>query len=123
MPKYITRQQKEQIQQEAIADFFGGITKPEAIEIFKILAILAQFPGATPPEPLAGCEVKWSSVLSVGDTLSQQRFTVQAIYKNMTFIYTARGDRVIQLPDSSFLNLESWDYQALLLSNRVLANL
>jgi hypothetical protein len=128
MPKkYFTRQQKEQAQQTAIAtaqsEFFGGITKQEAIDIFKVLAVLVQFPGAEPPEPLTGCEVKWTSVMSVGNTLDKQRFTVQAIYKNMTFIYTALGDRVIQLPDSSFLNLESWDYQALLLSNRVLSNL
>lgn len=127
MTKYITRQQKRQAQQEAIAaaqsEFFGGISKHEAIDIFKVLAVLAQFPGATPPEPLTGCEVTWSSTLKVGDTLDKQRFTVQAIYKNMTFIYTALGDRVIQLPDSSFLNIESWDYQALLLKNWFLENL
>lgn len=128
MPKrYFTRQKKEQAQQTAIAaaqsEFFGGISKQEAIDIFKVLAVLVQFPGAEPPEPLTGCVVKWTSVMSVGDTLDKQHFSIQVAYKNVTFIYTALGDRVIQLPDSSFLNMESWDYQALLLSNRVLANL
>jgi hypothetical protein len=56
-----TRQQIEQERQQAIAlaqsQFFGGITKEEAIEVFKVLAVLAQFPGATPPEPLQGCNV------------------------------------------------------------------
>ena len=112
-----TRQQIEQERQQAIAlaqsQFFGGITKEEAIEVFKVLAVLAQFPGATPPEPLQGCNVVWTSTLKVGDSLDKQVFDVQVDYKGRRFFYTSRQNRTIQLPDNTFMALESWDYQAL----------
>jgi len=116
---------KQQIEEErqavisqAVAQFFGGVTKQEAHEVFKTLAVLVQFPGATPPEPLNGCEVWWTSTLRVGDTLDKQVFGVTSIYKGLTFEYTVNRDRIIQLPDSTFLNFESWDYQELLIKNR-----
>jgi hypothetical protein len=119
-----TKQQKEAEKQQAIAaaqeKFFGGITKQEAIEIFKALAVLAQFPGANPPEPLSGCEVTWTSTMKVGDSLDRQVFDIQVRYKGLMFMYMGNHIRGIQLPNSSFINLESWDYQALLLTNRVL---
>ncbi len=121
----MSRRNKQQIEEEkqavisqAIAQFFGGVTKQEAYEVFKTLAVLVQFPGATPPEPLNGCEVSWTSTLRVGDTLDKQVFGVTAIYRGLTFQYTADRNRVIQLPDSTFLNFESWDYQELLIKNR-----
>jgi len=121
----MARGKKQQIEEEkqaaisqAVANFLGGITKQEAHEVFKTLAVLAQFPGATPPEPLNGCEVWWTSTLRVGDTLDRQVFGVTAIYKGLTFDYTVNRDRVIQLPDSTFLNFESWHYQELLIRNR-----
>jgi len=116
---------KQQIEEErqavisqAVAQFFGGVTKQEAHEVFKTLAVLVQFPGATLPEPLNGCEVWWTSTLRVGDTLDKQVFGVTSIYKGLTFEYTVNRDRIIQLPDSTFLNFESWDYQELLIKNR-----
>lgn len=120
----MTRRTKKQIEkQEVIAiaqeQFFGEITKQEAMDVFKTLAVLVQFPGAIPPEPLLGCDVIWTSTLKVGDSLDKQRFNVEVIYKQRRFIYTSLGDRVIQLPDSTFMNLESWDYQANLVANRV----
>ena len=121
MPRRKTQAKEEEKQaaiSQAIAHFFGGITKPEAHEVFKTLAVLVQFPGATPPEPLNGCKVWWTSTLRVGDMLDKQVFGVTAIYKGLTFEYTVNRDRVIQLPDSTFLNFESWNYQELLIKNR-----
>lgn len=119
-----TKQQKEAEKQQAIAaaheKFFGGITKEEALEIFKALALLAQFPGAKPPEPINGCKVIWESTMKVGDSLDKQVFSVQVSYKGLMFIYTANKERAIQLPNSTFMNMDSWDYQELLLTNRVL---
>lgn len=119
-----TKQQKEAEKQQAIAaaqeKFFGGITKEEALEIFKALALLAQFPGAKPPEPINRCEVIWQSTMKVGDSLDKQVFSVQVSYKGLMFIYTFNKERAIQLPDSGFMNMDSWDYQELLLTNRVL---
>ncbi len=121
----MAQRKKQQIEEErqavisqAVAQFFGWVTKQEAHEVFKTLAVLVQFPGATPPEPLNGCEVWWTSTLRVGDTLDKQVFGVTAIYRGLTFQYTANRDRVIQLPDSTFLNFEIWDYQELLIKNR-----
>lgn len=118
-----TKRDSEREWEEAIAhaqtQFFGGVTKAEAIEVFKVLSVLAQFPGANPPEPLIGHEVIWSSTLRVGDSLAKQVFNVEVVYKGLLFVLTAQGDRGIQLPDSSFTTLESWDYQALRIANRI----
>jgi hypothetical protein len=111
-------EEKQAVISQAVANFFGGITKSESHEVFKTLAVLVQFPGATPPEPLNGCKVWWTSTLRVGDTLDKQVFGVTTIYKGLTFEYTVNRDRVIHLPDSTFLNFESWDYQELLIKNR-----
>src|SRR5919202_697954 len=111
-------EEKQFVISQAVSQFFGGVTKQEAHEVFKTLAVLAQFPGATPPEPLNGCEVCWTSTMRVGDALDKQVFGVTAIYKGITFEYTVNRDRVMQLPDSTFLNFESWDYQELLIKNR-----
>lgn len=77
----LTKIQKQQIKAAAISDaqvnYFGGVSKTTAEDVFKILAIIAQFPGATPPEPLLGCHVVWSSQLLVGESLATQRFSVQ----------------------------------------------
>lgn len=117
----ITKQQKERQRQEAIslaqAKFFGGITKEEAGQVFKTLAVLAQFPGANPPEPLTDCEVVWTSVMRVGDSKDKQVFDVKVVYKGLLFHYTTTGEKGIQLPDSTFMTFESWDYQALLIAN------
>ncbi|ACK74058.1 hypothetical protein PCC7424_5488 (plasmid) [Gloeothece citriformis PCC 7424] len=118
----VNKAQKKIEKQEAIikaqSEFFGGISKQEAWDIFKILAVLSQFPGAIPPEPLLGCEVIWISTLKVGDSLDRQKFNVEVVYKEMKFIYTSLGDRVMQLPDGSFMNLESWDIRANLIADR-----
>jgi hypothetical protein len=111
-------EERQAVISQAVAQFFGGITKQEAHEIFKTLAVLVQFPGATPPEPLNGCDVWWTSTMRVGDALDKQIFGVTAIYKGLTFEYTVNRDRVIHLPDSSFMNFESWDYQELLIKSR-----
>lgn len=111
-------EEKQAVISQAVTQFFGGVTKQEAHEVFKTLAILAQFPGATPPEPLNGCEVWWTSTMRVGDALDKQVFCVTTIYKGLTFEYTVNRDRVIQLADSTFMNYESWDYQELLIKNR-----
>lgn len=120
--KKTSRQQKESERQKAIAtaiaEFFGGITKEEALQVFKTLAVLAQFPGANPPEPLEGCDVVWTSVMHVGDSKEKQAFDVQVLYKKLLFHYTKTGERGIQLPDSTFMAFESWDYQALLIATR-----
>ena len=55
------KQLKEAEIAQEISRFFGEVTNQEACEIFRILAILAQFPGATPPEPLNGYEIYWTS--------------------------------------------------------------
>jgi hypothetical protein len=111
-------EERQAVISQAVAQFFGGVTKQEAHEVFKTLAVLAQFPGAAPPEPLNGCEVWWTSTMRVGDALDKQVFGVTAIYKGITFEYTTNRDRVMQLPDSTFLNFESWDYQELLIKSR-----
>jgi hypothetical protein len=116
--KKAIQEQKEAIIFEAINRFFGGITKKEAHDVFKTLAVLSQFPGAAPPEPLNGCEIWWTSTMKVGDALDKQIFSVTAIYKDVKFEYTANRDRVMQLPDSTFMNFESWSYQELLIRNR-----
>jgi hypothetical protein len=110
--------EKQAAIQQAVERFFGGVTKEEAHEVFRTLAVLAQFPGAVPPEPLNGCEIHWTSTLKIGDTLDKQIFGVTAIYKGLTFEYTANRNRVMQLPDGTFMNFEAWDYQELLLTNR-----
>lgn len=120
--KYIKQDKLEQ--QQAIAqaqsEFFGEITKPEAIDVFKTLAILVQFPGANPPELLTDHEVIWTSTMKVGDSLNRQVFSVMVIYKGLSFIYTANRDRTIQLRDGTFINFDTWDYWDLLIANRVL---
>jgi hypothetical protein len=55
----------------------------------------------------------WTSILKVGDSLDKQVFDVQVDYKGRRFFYTSRQNRTIQLPDNTFMALESWDYQAL----------
>ena len=111
--------QKEAVISQAIAQFFGGITKQEAIEVFNTLAILVQFPGTTTLEPLIGCEVTWTSTIKLSETLDKQLFTVvTVIYKGLTFSYSTNRDKIIQLPDSSFLPFESWNYHELLIRNR-----
>lgn len=112
------RQRKEAEIAQEVDRFFGGVTNQEACEIFRILAILAQFPGATPPEPLTGYEIYWTSTMKVGDTLDKQLFDVSVIYKGLRFEYTASRQRVMQLPDSTLMNYESWSYQELLIRNR-----
>jgi hypothetical protein len=114
----IQREREEAIT-SAVCEYFGGITKGEAIEVFKVLSLLAQFPGAKPPEPLTGHDIIWSSCLRVGDTLDKQTFQVEVTYKGSRFILSANGDRGLQLPDSSFIPLENWDYQAARVAERV----
>lgn len=118
----ITKQEKERQRQQAIrqaqAEFFGGVTQEEARQVFKTLAVLAQFPGAEPPEPLEGCNVIWTSVMHVGDSKDKQVFDVEVNYKGLIFHYTKTGEKGIQLPDSTFMAFESWDYQALLIANK-----
>lgn len=114
----------QQEQKEAIIaaqnKYFGEITKGEAIEIFKVLSVLAQFPGAKPPEPLTDHDVIWSSTLRVGDSVNKQMFSVQVMYKGVIFFLSANGDRGLQLPDSSFISLENWDFHAMRLVNSAL---
>jgi hypothetical protein len=117
--KKAKQSQLEQAIAQAQSEFFGGITKEEALEVFKTLAVLKQFPGANPPEPLNGCYVHWTSTLEVGDTLDKQTFNVRAIYKGLTFDYTKTGERAMQLPDCTYIAFESWDYQALRIANIV----
>ncbi|MCH2246558.1 MAG: hypothetical protein MK111_18330 [Crocosphaera sp.] len=120
------QQRQKELQQDLIAksqaEFFGYITKEEATKIFGILSVLSQFPGSAPPEPLTNCDITWTSTMKVGDSLDTQKFTVQAIYKDMTFIYTPSGSQTIHLPDSSFMNMMAWDYHAMLIANRILEN-
>ncbi|MFM6519948.1 MAG: hypothetical protein ACKPIC_26535, partial [Microcystis panniformis] len=73
--------------------YFGNITKGEAIEVFKVLSVLVQFPGAKPPEPLTDHDVVWSSTLRVGDSINKQMFSVQVTYKGLIFFLSANGDR------------------------------
>jgi hypothetical protein len=112
-----TKQEIAEERQKAIAaaqaEFFGDVSKEEAIEVFRVLTLLAQFPGAEPPAPLQGCQVVWTSTLKVGDSLAQQSFDVQTNYRGLRFFYTGGQNRTIQLPDTSFMSLESWDYYAL----------
>lgn len=121
--KYIKHDQvKKEAIAEAQSEFFGNITKLEAIDVFKTLAILAQFPGAIPPEPLIGHEVIWTSTMKVGDSLNEQIFGATVVYKGLSFIYTANRDRTIQLKDGTFMNFDTWDYWNLLIANRILDN-
>jgi hypothetical protein len=111
----------------ALADYFGDVTKVEAEEVFKVLAMMAPFPGATPPEPLVGCDVLWSSELRVGDSLASQKFSVQVKYRKLFFNYSNPGDGVqirgIQLPDSSHINFDNWDLHADRVEKRAIANI
>ncbi len=120
------KQTQKALRQDLIAktqaEFFGYITKEEATNIFGILSVLSQFPGSSPPEPLTNCDITWTSTMKVGDSLETQKFTVQAIYKEMTFIYTPLGSQTIRLPDGSFMNMMAWDYHAMLIANRILEN-
>lgn len=113
-----TKQQKEAVISQEIDRFFGGVSNQKAYEVLGTLALLVQFPGATPPEPLNGCEVWWTSTMKVGDILDKQLFNVSVIYKSLTFEYTANRQRIMQLPDSTLMNYESWSYQELLIRNR-----
>ena len=56
--------------------------------------------------------------MKVGDALDKQLFDVSVIYKGLKFEYTASRQRIMQLPDSTFMNYESWSYQELLIRNR-----
>ena len=47
------------------------------------------------------------------DSLAHQSFDVQADYNSLRFFYTSQHNHTIQLPDTSFMALESWDYFAL----------
>ena len=118
----ITKQEKERQRQKAIrlaqAEFFGGVTQEEAKVVFETLEELAQFPGANPPEPLKGLDVVWTSVMHVGDSHLKQAFDVEVNYKGLIFHYTKTGQRGIQLPDSTFMPFESWDYQAEGIANK-----
>jgi hypothetical protein len=110
----------------ALADYFR-VTKAEAEEVFKVLAMMASFPGATPPEPLVGCDVLWSSELRVGDSLATQKFSVQVKYGQLLFNYFNPGDGVpirgIQLPDSSHINFDNWDLHADRVEKQAIAKL
>jgi hypothetical protein len=111
----------------ALADYFAGVTKAEAEEVFKVLAMMASFPGATPPEPLVGCDVLWSSQLRVGDSLATQKFSVQVKYGQLLFKYFHSDDGVpvrgIQLPDSSHINFDNWDFHADRVEKQAIAKL
>ena len=126
MPKGI-KQAKINYQEAEIAqarsEFFSGVTKSEAAEVFKLLSILSTFPGALPPEPLSGCKVIWDSTMRVGDSIEKQLFDVKVIYHQLLFIYTASGNCAIQLGDSSFMAFDNWDLEDERLCKRVLDNL
>ena len=123
----LTKKDKQAITARAVAatltDYFAGVTKAEAEEVFKVLAMMASFPGATPPEPLVGCDVLWSSELRVGDSLATQKFSVQVKYGQLLFNYFHPGDGVpirgIHLPDSSHINFDNWDLHAVRVASAV----
>lgn len=97
---------------QALAEYFGGISKAEAEAVFTVMAMMSKFPGVIPPEPLVGCDVIWRSEIKVGETLATQVFSVQAHYKEMIFTYSEgelEPNRGIQLPDSSGINFDNWD--------------
>lgn len=108
---------------KARSEFFGGVTKSEAAEVFKLLSILSTFPGATPPEPLLGCEVIWNSTLRVGDSIDRQVFEVQVTYRRLLFKYLSNSGCLIQLSDSSFVAFDNWDLEDDRLCKRVLDRL
>jgi hypothetical protein len=127
----LTKQDKQAITARAVAaalaDYFGFVTKAEAEEVFKVLAMMAAFPGATPPEPLVGCDVLWSSELRVGDSLATQNFSVQVKYGQLLFNYFHPGNGVpirgIQLPDSSHINFDNWELHADRIEKRAISQL
>ena len=126
MPKGI-KQAKIAARQVAIdrarSEFFSGVTKSEAAEVFKLLLILSTFPGAVPPDSLSGHEVIWSSSLRVGDSIDRQVFDVQVTYRRLLFKYLSNGGRLIQLGDSTFLAFDNWDLEDERLCKRVLDKL
>ena len=65
-------------------------------------------------------DVVWSSTLRVGDSINKQMFSVQVTYKGLIFFLSANGDRVLQLPDSSFVSLDNWDFHAIRIMNYAL---
>jgi hypothetical protein len=107
----------------ARSEFFSGVTKSEAAEIFKLLSILSTFPGAIPPDPLSGCNVIWTSTLKVGDSFDKQVFDVQVTYCGLLFKHLSNGGRLIQLGDSTFMAFDNWDLEDDRLCKRVLAKL
>ncbi len=126
MPKGI-KQAKIDDRQKAIdrarSEFFSGVTKLEALEVFKLLSILSTFPGAVPPEPLSECKVIWSSTIRVGDSIDRQVFDVKVVYRRLLFNYLSNGERVIQLSDSTLMAFDNWDLEEERLSKRVLDKL
>lgn len=113
---------------EALAEYFGGIAKEEATEVFKVMAMMSKYPGVEPPEPLVGCSVLWTSEIRVGETLASQIFSVQAKYKQVTFNYSERGGglepiRGMQLPDSSSINFDNWDLHSDRVEKRTITNI
>jgi hypothetical protein len=126
----LTKKAKHEMIDRAVAaaldNEFGGVTHAEAEEVFKVLAVIAQFPGSNPPEPLAGCDVIWQSTMRVGDTLATQRFSVQVKYSKLLFTYlNPNGEpiRGIQLPDSSHINFDSWKLHADRVEKRAISQL
>ncbi len=107
----------------ARSEFFSGVTKSEAAEVFKLLSMMSTFPGSVPPEPLSGCNVIWSSTLRVGDSIDRQVFDIQVTHRRLLFKYLANGERVIQLGDSTFMAFDNWDLEDDRLCKRVLAKL
>ena len=126
MPKGI-KQAKIADRQAAIdrarSEFFSGVTKSEAAEIFKLLSILSSFPGAVPPAPLSECNVIWTSTLKVGDSIDRQMFDVQVVYCKLLFQYLPNGGDLIQLGDSTFMAFDNWDLEDDRLCKRVLDKL
>jgi|GEM_PF-6362445 len=126
MPKGI-KQAKIADRQAAIdrarSEFFSGVTKSEAAEIFKLLSILSSFPGAVPPAPLSEYNVIWTSTLKVGDSIDRQMFDVQVVYCKLLFKYLSNGGHLIQLGDSSFMAFDNWDLEDDRLRKRVLDKL
>ena len=100
----------------AQSEFFGGVSVRKKRSLS--LRLLAQSPGAAPSAPLQGCPVVWSSILKVGDSLAHQSFDLQADYKSLRFFCTSQHNHTIQLPDTSFMALESWDYSALRITQK-----
>jgi hypothetical protein len=114
MPKGI-KQTKIDRQNAAIdrarSEFFSGVTKSDAAEVFKLLSMMSTFPGSTPPEPLLGCEVIWSSMLRVGDSIDRQVFDVQVTYRGLLFKHLSNGGSLIQLSNSTFMAFANWDLE------------